>query len=106
VQPIFNIKTGEGIGAYITGGVGFYHKVTNFTVPQEEEEFDPFFGLEDFEVNATFDHYTSNAPGFDGGFGLTYKFSRFANERLYGEVRYVYVNNHTSYIPVKFGIRF
>ncbi len=39
------------------------------------------------------DHYTSNAPGFDGGLGLTYKFSRFANERLYAEARYVYMDN-------------
>ena len=72
------------------------------------------------------------------GFGLTYKFSRFSNQRLYMDVRYVYMFNQykpgvdaaactteacaglnaailndypansqkTSYIPVKFGIRF
>jgi hypothetical protein len=78
-------------------------------------------------------HYTSNAPGFSGGFGLTYKFSRFSNERFYAEARYVFVDNahragvtvtspvastyaeandfpansnHTTYFPIKFGIRF
>lgn len=137
LQPIYNIRSGAGLGAYVTGGVGFYHKVTNFTIPEEEEYCDPFYGIcEPIEVNGTFDHYTSNAPGFDGGFGLTYKFSRFSNERLYGEIRYVVTlnsqrqgltyadvannpnytytgsnffpanSNRTTYLPVKFGIRF
>lgn len=131
LQPIVNLRSGEGIGAYITGGVGFYHKVTNFTLPQEEEYCDPYYGCGVYEAPANVDHYTSNAPGFDGGFGMTYKFSRFASERLYAEVRYVYMANqykagittansasytgfnyfpqnsqHTSYIPVKFGLRF
>lgn len=132
LQPIVNLRSGEGIGAYITGGVGFYHKVANFELPQEEEYCDPYYGIcEPIEVEGVIDHYTSNAPGFDGGFGVTYKFSRFASERLYAEVRYVFVANqykpgltatnapnyngnnlfpqnsqHTSYIPVKFGLRF
>ena len=131
VQPVYQIYSGEGLGAYITGGAGFYHKVTNFTLPEEVEDCEGFYGCGVFDVNENVDHYTSNAPGFDGGIGLTYKFSRFANERLFAEVRYVYVdtsyrpgitaanyttytgNNYfpqnsqtTSYIPVKFGIRF
>jgi len=81
------------------------------------------------------DHYTSNAIGVNGGFGLTYKFSKFSNERLYMEARYVFIPNSQTtasrasspasvlkrlhriqpvsaeqqphhYIPVKFGIRF
>ena len=131
LQPVVNLRSGEGIGAYITGGVGFYHKVTNFTLPSQQEECDPIYGCFIFGTNQNVDHYTSNAPGFDGGFGITYKFSRFASERLFTEVRYVYVANqfkpgitaatigtytgnnffpensqHTSYIPVKFGLRF
>ena len=131
LQPTYQIYSGEGLGAYITGGVGFYHKVTNFTLPQEEEYCDPFYGCGVYEVNGVVDHYTSNAPGFDGGIGLTYKFSHFSNEKLYAEWRYVYVDNSyrpgvtatnyptyngnnyfpansltTSYMPVKVGIRF
>jgi hypothetical protein len=135
LQPVVNLHSGEGLGAYVTGGVGFYHKVGNFTIPQEEEECDEFYGCYVFEGNANVDHYTSNAPGFDGGVGLTYKFSRFASERLYAEVRFVHIDNSyrpadytldpdgggytftgwnlfpqnsqkTSYIPVKFGLRF
>lgn len=132
LQPIVNLKTGEGLGAYVTGGVGFYHKVSNFTLPEEEEYCDPIYGFcEGYYANANIDHYTSNAPGFDVGLGLTYKVSRFANERLFAEVRYAYMVNsykpglttanestytgynlfpqnsqRTPYIPVKFGLRF
>ncbi len=136
VQPIYNIKQGEGLGAYVTAGGGYYHKVTTFTTPQTEVI--NYFGiLEEIEANEPFDSYTSNAPGVDGGFGLTYKFSRFANQRLYAEVRYVVTfnsqrtgingsnynnyaptynypttdlypanSNRSTYIPIKFGIRF
>jgi hypothetical protein len=128
VDPIYNYYNGDKYGAYVVGGVGFFHKVATFTLPQIEET---FYG--DYEVNAAFDHYSSNAPGFDGGLGFTYKPSRFGNERLYAEARYVFVvnsqrqgytyanentttytgtdfypanSNKTTYIPIKFGVRF
>lgn len=127
IQPTYQIYSGEGLGAYVTGGVGFYHKVTNFTLPQQEQD---YYG-DVFNVNVNVDHYTSNAPGFDGGIGLTYKFSHFSAERFYVEGRYVYIDNSyragdsvanaqtytgnnffpqnsntTSYFPIKVGIRF
>lgn len=132
IQPTYQIYSGEGLGAYITAGAGFYHKVGNFTAPQQATYCD-YYGCYDVVANEVFDHYTSNAPGFDGGIGLTYKFSHFSNERLYGEVRYVYIDNSfrpgitvdnvgsitatttnffpqnsntTSYFPIKFGLRF
>jgi hypothetical protein len=133
LDPTYTLYSGEGLGAYVVAGVGFYHKVANFTAPQQEELC--YYYCEVGDVQANFDHYTSNAPGFNGGFGLTYKFSHFSNERLYGEIRYVFVDNsqrtgvtinnyqtlyytytganfypansnRTTYIPVKFGIRF
>ena len=131
VDPIVHIYSGEGVGAYITGGVGFYHKVANFTLPQQQTSCDPFYGCFVFEGNANVDHYTSNALGENVGFGLTYKFSKFASEQLYAEARYVHIDNQyrpgvttatattyngnnffpqnsqkTNYIPVKVGIRF
>ncbi len=131
VQPVYQIYSGQGLGAYVTGGVGFYHKVANFTLPQQQEYCDYYYGCYTYTADANFDHYTSNAPGFDGGIGVTYKFSRFANERFYAEARYVYIDNSfkpgitdatvltytgnnifpensntTSYFPVKFGLRF
>ena len=98
-------------------------------------EIETFYGPIEYEANATFDHYTSNAPGFNGGLGFTYKPSRFANQRFYAEARYVFVDNsqrtgitynssttllntyagfndfpqnsnRSTYIPIKFGIRF
>ena len=137
LQPVYNLKAGDVWGAYVTGGAGFYHKISTFTTPQAVVGYDYFGYPQQFIANEPFDSYTSNAPGFDGGFGVTYKFSRFANERLYAEARYVYVlnqqkaginssnynsygpnynypttnlypanSNRSSYIPVKFGIRF
>ncbi len=133
VDPTFTFYQKEGLGAYVIGGAGFYHKVANFTTPQVGFGYDAFGDVYEYEANEVIDHYTSNAPGFNGGVGFTYKFSRFANEKLFGEVRYVYVVNsarpgvtvneltpanidiandfpqnsqHTEYLPVKFGIRF
>ena len=133
LQPIYNIKSGEGIGAYVTGGGGYYHKVTNFEVPAIGTYCDPFYGCYQYTANQVIDHYTSNAFGVNGGLGITYKFSRFSGQRLFAEVRYVYLLNsyrpgvtidnvnpanaseanffpqnsqRTSYLPVKFGLRF
>ena len=113
-------------------GGGFYHKVTNFTVPTVGTYCDYYYGCYQYEADQVVDHYTSNAPGATGGIGLTYKFSRWSNERLFAEARYVHTfnqarladptytqsstgtynnfyppnSNETSYIPITFGIRF
>jgi hypothetical protein len=132
IDPTYTFLHGESLGAYAVAGVGFYHKVTNFTTVEEEEEC--YYYCETYEGNAVIDHYSSNAPGFSAGFGVTYKFSRFSGERFYGEVRYVFMDNsyrpgvtinspvntttvnetndfpansnHTTYFPIKVGIRF
>ena len=129
IDPIFNIYSGNSMGAYVTGGVGFYHKVGNFTLPAAGTYCDYY--CYQYVANQVIDHYTSNALGENVGFGLTYKFSKFSSEQLYAEMRYVHMNNQyrpgstvnadgtvtgynffpqnsqkTSYIPVKFGIRF
>jgi opacity protein-like surface antigen len=131
LDPIYHMGGHEGLGAYVTGGLGFYHKITTFTLPQESDYCDYIYGCYSYVANAPIDSYTSNAAGLNGGGGLTYKFSRFTNEQLYMDVRYVYIfnparpgvtvatvgnaniandypanSNRTSYIPVKFGIRF
>ena len=133
LDPTYNFYSGEGMGAYVVGGVGFYHKTANFTIPATGTYCDYYYGCYQYQANETIDKYTSNAPGFSGGFGVTYKFSKFSNERLYAEARYVYVlneakagftvanlssitatstnlypanSNRTSYFPIKVGIRF
>ena len=131
LNPTYTIPTNGSLGAYLVVGGGYYHKVTNFTQPTTEEECYYYCG--EVTVNANIDHYTSNAFGVNGGFGLTYKFSRFSNERFYLEAKYVLMldsqrsgvtatnvpnsaltatdlypanSDRTSYIPVKVGIRF
>ena len=135
-QPTYTLlhPGGDGLGAYVLAGAGYYHKVTNFTTPTPEEYCDYYYGCEEYEANAIVDHYTSNAPGFDGGLGFTYKPSHFSGLRFYAEGRYVIIlnsqrqgitvaspvnnttltvanefpanSNRTTYFPVKFGVRF
>jgi hypothetical protein len=134
VTPTYTVYSGDGFGAYLLGSAGFYHKVGNLTAPQDEEACYGYI-CEDVEVQGNFATYTSNAPGFAGGFGLTYKFSHFSGERFYAEARYVFIDNsqrygytaadaeagtipvtatnfypansnRTTYIPIKVGLRF
>lgn len=136
VDPTLTFYSGDKWGAYVVAGVGYYHKTAAFTIPvtQQQQGYGYGYGYGgSYQSNQAIDKYTSNAPGFNGGFGLTYKFSRFANERFYAEARYVFVDNsqrrgitannlgsinatstnfypansnRTTYIPIKFGIRF
>jgi hypothetical protein len=150
IEPTYTFYAGHAFGAYVVGGVGFYHKTAAFTVPALAYCGGGYGGGYGYgygggygygyggyggvcEANATFDKYTSNAPGFDGGAGITYKFSDTSRFELYGELRYVFVDNsskpgitlgnlnaitatttnfypansmHTEYIPFNFGIRF
>jgi hypothetical protein len=130
LNPTFNIGSGEGLGAYVVAGGGFYHKATNFFI--QEPVTDCEFGFcEQFLADETIQNYSSNSPGVNGGVGVTYKTSRFSNTRLYAEVRVVHTFNkfrqestinqngtvtgwnffpqnslETTYFPVKVGIRF
>jgi hypothetical protein len=133
LNPTFTLPTEGSLGAYAVIGGGFYHKVTNFTVPTVVQGYDYFYGPYQYTANQTIDHYTSNAVGVSPGFGLTYKFSKFSNERFYLEARYVvdfnqkkngYTSknvssapvtatnfypansNRTTFIPITLGIRF
>jgi hypothetical protein len=136
LDPTFTLVGQGSIGAYAVVGVGFYHKVTNFTLPATGTYCDYFGFCYQYQANQVVDHYTSNAPGVNGGLGLTYKFSKFSNQRFYIEGRYVVVfnqqkigltafnantpfglsytgfnyypanSNRTTYVPIKVGIRF
>lgn len=133
VGPQYTFFQGEKIGGYVIGGVGFYHKITDFTTPETGEYCDPYYGCYEYQADANIDTYTSNAFGVNGGAGFTYKMSRFSDLKFYGEARYVYTANSsrpyydgttgtslsatyfnvfpqnsakTTYIPVTFGVRF
>jgi Outer membrane protein beta-barrel domain len=130
LNPTFNIFSGDGMGAYVVAGGGFYHKAANFFI--QEPVTDCEFGFcEQFLADETIQKYSSNSPGVNGGFGLTYKTSHFSNSRLYAEVRVVHTFNNfrpestinpdnsvtgwnffpqnsreTTYFPIKVGLRF
>jgi len=133
LDPTFTLATEGSIGAYAVAGVGYYHKVTNFTLPTTGTYCDYFYGCYQYTANQVVDHYTSNAAGVNAGIGLTYKFSKFSNERFYVEGRYVVVfdqykkgytsanigtapatatnlypanSDRTTFIPITFGLRF
>ncbi len=88
LEPHANFVQGDSIGAYVLGGAGFAHKTANFTVPAQGEYCDPYYGCYTYQANESIDKYTSNAPAFNGGVGLTFKPSRFSGQRLFIEGRY------------------
>ncbi len=132
LNPTLNFYQGDKWGSYGVVGGGFYHKVTNFTVPSVQQYCDYYGFCYQYQANQIVDHYFSNSPGVTGGIGFTYKFSRFANQKFFAEARYVHTfnqarpgdpnytgastgqtgnlyppnSNETSYIPVTFGIKF
>jgi hypothetical protein len=120
IDPIIYLPPiSSKMGAYVTGGGGFYRKVTNYTSPQESCYFDPFFGLICGSQNETIYHFSSNQGGLNIGAGLYWKaFGPDSHAKLYAEARYVWVDSPASssaqpfaegtegLIPVTFGIRF
>jgi hypothetical protein len=135
LEPRYALPTQGPLGAYLVVGGGYYHKVTNFTLPESGTYCDYYGYCYPYTANQVVDHYTSNAGGVNGGVGLTYKFSKFSNEEFYVEARYTLVlnpqrygvtastpiatlnsytgnnyypqnSNRTTYIPIKVGIRF
>jgi hypothetical protein len=93
LDPVLNYYTSDSLGAYVTGGAGFYHKATVFTTPEIGQYCDPYYGCYTYQANQPIDKYVSNAFGVNAGFGFTYKLSRWANQRLYAEARYVWTDN-------------
>lgn len=118
VNPMINFQGSGKAGAYIIGGIGYYHKTTNFTLPAVSYYCDYYYGCYPYQSNQTFDSYSSGAFGVNGGVGVTWKLSQFGQSRLFAEARYTWVDNdknnslfytpnsyRTSYFPVTVGIR-
>jgi len=129
INPVYYVFQSDRSGVYVVGGFGFYHKTANFTIPAVGTYCDPYYGCYQYQANQTIDKYTSNAFGVNAGIGFTHRLSLFASERLFVEVRYVFVDNQprpyslgsttnsyfnvfpqnssrTTFIPVTVGIRF
>jgi Outer membrane protein beta-barrel domain len=119
INPIYYVPFSHKSGAYVTGGGGFYRKVTNFTEPVDSCEYS-IYGEICEQAPETVDHFSSNQGGVNFGLGLYRKlFGEDSNAKFFAEVRYVWVNSpkpdSSNYyqgegteglIPVSFGIRF
>jgi Outer membrane protein beta-barrel domain len=117
IDPIFYLPVTKTTGAYITGGGGFYRKVTNFTAP--------VFGYICYYYcypgyyPTTIAHSSSNQGGVNIGAGFYWKaFGEDSNAKFFAEARYTWVDSPvasnsdpygsgtSSLIPVTLGIRF
>ncbi|HEX6772503.1 MAG TPA: hypothetical protein VF126_10795 [Acidobacteriaceae bacterium] len=117
LDPVFYYKTSGAWGGYVTGGGGFYRKLTSFTAPV-------FLGIGcDFYgycypqyANVLLSHFSSNQGGANIGLGFTHNISD-RGAKVFAEARYLFVNSPkpsptqfgsgtVSMIPVTFGIRF
>ncbi|HEX4038690.1 MAG TPA: hypothetical protein VHX37_11585 [Acidobacteriaceae bacterium] len=116
LDPVYYLPMGRKNGVYVTGGGGFYRKVTNFTEPACGE--DIYYGY--YCVSSTAYHFSSNQGGAEGGVGFYRKvFGQDSNAKFFAQVKYVWVDSPKpgasnygqgegteSLLPITFGIRF
>ena len=110
LDPVLYYKTSGAWGGYITGGGGFYRKVTSFTQPALAfGQYCDFFYCYPYQytTNVTVAHFSSNQGGANLGTGFT--FGGWNSSKFYLEARYEWLDTpgrSTQMIPVTMGIRF
>jgi hypothetical protein len=125
LDPVFDFMPKATNDFYVTGGGGFYRKVTSFTFPQAQQ-FCYYFYCGVGYAPATVGHFSSNQGGFSFGGGYQHRLGGMygdSNTTLFAEVRYlevlspaivgqsksqlppITVNADTKMLPVTFGIR-
>lgn len=125
VEPVVDVFPKSTNDLYVTGGAGFYRKVTNFTDP-EETEFCSYYYCEPGVVNQVVGHFSSNQGGWNIGGGFTHRMGGIYGDgktKLFAEVRYLdaltpaettepnglgktTVAADTKLIPITLGVRF
>ena len=113
LDPVIDFFPDRKNSIYVTGGGGFYRKVTSFTDPQEIEICYYFcqIGVEDVVVS----HFSSNQGGANFGIGFTHKLGGDEHLKAFAEARYLWIDTpaigeqdglgKTELIPVTFGVR-
>ncbi len=71
LAPVIDLFPKATNSVYVTGGGGFYRKVTNFTDPEEVEECYYYCGIG--VVNQVVGHFSSNQGGVNVGLGITHR---------------------------------
>jgi hypothetical protein len=119
LDPVYYMPFSHKSGAYVTGGGGFYRKVTNFTEPVENCGYS-LYGYICDQAPETVEHFSSNQGGLNIGLGLYRKlFGEDSNAKFFAEARYVWVDSPKAstsngfqgsgtegLLPIAFGIRF
>jgi hypothetical protein len=111
-NPIVHIPIGTKFGAYVIGGIGWYHRSGETTTPGVGVICDPYwswwFGCTLGTVNFVTGSRSDNAFGENIGAGITYRLGE-SHAKIYAEARYhhaSYNNVSTQLLPITFGIRF
>jgi hypothetical protein len=90
VDPVVDLFPKSANDLYVTGGGGFYRKLSSFTDPEEEEVCYYFCSVE--TANAVVSHFSSNQGGFNIGGGYQRRVGGMYGDgktKLFAEVRYL-----------------
>ncbi|MGD0912498.1 MAG: hypothetical protein ABR928_11410 [Terracidiphilus sp.] len=125
IAPVIDLMPKATNDVYVTGGGGFYRKVTSFTDP-EEEEYCTYYYCGTETENAVVGHFSSNQGGFNIGAGFQHRVGGLYGDgktKLFIEARYVElfspasisnpnglgttaVAADTKVVPISLGVRF
>jgi opacity protein-like surface antigen len=110
-NPIVHVPLGEHFGAYVIGGIGWYHRSGETTTPGAGVVCDPYwswwYGCTIGSVDFVTGSRSSNAFGENIGGGLTYRLGE-GHAKIFTEARYHhagYDHVSTDLLPLTFGIR-
>jgi len=125
LDPVIDLMPKHATSVYVTGGGGFYRKVTNFSNPQPVQYCTYFYCGVGYQ-NQVVGHFSSNQGGWNVGGGLSHRFAGMYGDgkmAVFAEVRYLdvmtpavttspnglgvtSVGAGTKLIPISFGLRF
>jgi opacity protein-like surface antigen len=116
LDPVIDLLPKHNNSVYVTGGGGFYRKLTSFTDPEEVEECYYFCGIG--VENVTVGHFSSNQGGVNLGLGFTHRIGGVYGDsktKLFAEARYLFLETPgvnqtnglgtTELLPVTLGVR-
>jgi hypothetical protein len=123
-NPVLDLMPKSHNNVYVTGGGGFYRKVTNFTDP-EPAEYCTYFYCGVAYQNTVVGHFSSNQGGWNIGGGFSHRMGGIYGDskmKIFAEVRYLEVlspavttsanglgvtsvSANTKLIPITFGVR-
>jgi len=125
LAPVIDLFPKSSNDIYVTGGGGFYRKVTSFTDP-EETEYCYYYYCGIGTENVVVGHYSSNQGGWNVGAGYQHRMGGVYGDskmRFFAEVRYLdvltpasqvspnglgttAVGADTKLVPISIGIRY